>query len=97
MTPHPLFQFRTIALHPAPNRGVVRPQITLVQQFFDVAERERVPKIAANCAENNFGRRLPPFEDRRSSYIPHGLFRLQLPPAKVATHPIKKLWQFAAF
>jgi hypothetical protein len=40
MAPHPLFQFRTIALHPAPNRGVIRLQTTLSQQLFNVAERD---------------------------------------------------------
>jgi hypothetical protein len=71
---------------------VVRLQTALGQQLFDVAERERVPKIPADCAENDFGRRLPPLEDRRSSYIPHRLFRLPAPLAKVATHPSYEYW-----
>src|SRR6516165_5072077 len=87
MTPHPLFQFRTIPLHPTPDRGVVRLQTALGQQLFDVAERERVPKIPADCAENDFWRRLPPLEDRRPSYILHGLFRLPATASNVATQP----------
>src|SRR5438270_8857062 len=82
MTPHPLFQFRAIALHLSPDRGVVRLQTTLGQQLFDVAERERVAKIPADCAQNNFGGRLPPLEDRRSSYILHRLFRLPATPCQ---------------
>src|SRR6516225_7197124 len=91
MTPHPLFQFRTIPLHPTPDRGVVRLQTALGQQLFDVAERERVPKIPADCAENDFWRRLPPLEDRRPSYILHGLFRLPATASNVATQPSERM------
>ena len=50
---------------------MVGRQTTLGEQLFDIAERERVPKIPADCAENQFRRSLPPLEDRRSSYMLH--------------------------
>ena len=52
MTAQPLFQFGTVALDPAPDCGVVRFQAALAEQFFDIAERERVPKVPAHSAKN---------------------------------------------
>jgi len=72
----PLFQFGTVALDPAPDRRVVRLQTALGDQLFDIAERERVPKIPAHGANNQFRLRLQPLEDRRSDCLLHDLFRL---------------------
>jgi hypothetical protein len=65
----------------------VHHQRALGEQLFDIAQRERVPKIPADCAENQFRRRLPPLKDRRSRQILHPLLRLPVPLPKVATHP----------
>src|SRR5215831_8682071 len=87
MTAQPLFQFRTVTLNPAPDRRVIRLETALGEQLFDIAERERVPKIPAHGTKNQLRRRLPPLEDCRSGCVLHGLFRLPTTPAKVATHP----------
>src|ERR1035437_4274663 len=87
MTAQPLFQFGTVTLHPTPDRRVIRLQTALGEQLFDIAERERVPKIPAHGTKNQLRRRLPPLEDCRSSCVLHDLFRLPAPPAKVATQP----------
>ena len=56
---------------------------------FDIAERERVPKVPAHSTENQLGLGLSPLEDRRSDWLLHDLVRLPGPPlAKVATHPL---------
>ena len=47
-----------------------------LEQLFDIAERERVPKIPAHGATNQLGLRLSPLEDRRSDCLLHHLFRL---------------------
>jgi transposase InsO family protein len=65
---------------------VIRLQTALGEQLFDIAERERVPKIPAHGTKNQLRRRLPPLEDCRSGYVLHDLFRLPTP-AKVAIHP----------
>ena len=39
--PHPLVQFRSVALHPAPHGGVVDGKIPLRQYLFQVAVAER--------------------------------------------------------
>ena len=80
MTPQPRFQFRTVTLNPAPDRCMVRLETALGEQLFGIAERERVPKIPTDCAENEFGCRLPPLEDCRSGGLLHGLFRLPATP-----------------
>src|SRR5664280_1618359 len=88
MTAQPLFQFGTVTLNPAPDRRVIGLQTALGEQLFDIAERQRVPKIPAHGTKNQLRRRLPPLEDCRSSCVLHDLFRLPATPAKVATHPI---------
>ena len=77
MTAQPRLQFRTVALDPAPDCRVVRFQAALAEQFFDIAERERVPQIPAHSAQNHFGLGLSPLEDRRSDCLFHDLFSLQ--------------------
>src|SRR5450759_4273936 len=91
MTAQPLFQFGTVTLNPTPDRRVIRLQTAFGEQLFDIAERERVPKIPAHGTKNQLRRRLPPLEDCRSGYVLHNLFRLPATPAKVATHPAKEL------
>ena len=76
MTAQPLLQFGTVALDPAPDGRVVRFQAALAEQFFDIAERERVPKVPAHGAQNQLGLGLSPLEDRRSDCLLHDRFRL---------------------
>src|ERR1039457_5419020 len=45
MTAQPLLQFGTVTLNPTPDRRVIHLQTALGEQLFDIAERERVPKI----------------------------------------------------
>src|SRR5215831_1511885 len=87
MRAQPLFQCGTVTLYPTPDRRVIRLQPALGEQLFDVAQRERVPEIPAHGTQNQLWRRLPPLEDCRSGCVLHGLFRLSVIPAKVATHP----------
>ena len=72
----PLFQFGTVALDPAPDCRVVRFQAALAEQLFDIAQRERVPKVPAHGAKNQLRLRLSPLGDRRSDCLLHDLFRL---------------------
>jgi hypothetical protein len=67
MPPHPLFQFRAVALHPTPHRRVIGFQAALLQELFDIAKRQRVSKVPTNGTKNDCGLGLPPFEDRWSS------------------------------
>ena len=90
MTAQPLFQFGTGALAPAPDGRVVRLQAALGEQLFDIAERERVPKVPAYGAKNQLGLRLSPLEDRRADCLLHDLFRLPAA-AKVATQPLERI------
>ena len=52
MTAQPLLEFRPVALNPSPDRCVVGLQAALGEQLFDIAERQRVPKIPAHSANN---------------------------------------------
>ena len=83
MTPQSLFQFGTVSLHPTPDRRVIRLKTALGEQFFDIAERERVAKIPAHRTKNQLRRRLPPLEDCRSGYVIHGLSDCQPTPPKL--------------
>src|ERR1022692_4672397 len=81
MTAQSLFQFGTVSLHPTPDRRVIRLQTALGEQFFHIAQRERVAKIPTHGTQNQLRRRLPPLEDCRSGCGIYGLFRLpQAPP-----------------
>src|SRR5665811_1564686 len=88
MPAQPLFQFGTVTLNPTPDRRVIHLKTALGEQFFDVAQRERVPKIPAHGTKNQLRRRLPPLEDCRSGCVLHGRLSLPASPAKVATHPL---------
>ena len=59
----------------------------ILPQLFDIAERERVPKILALGTKNQLRRPLLPPEDCRSGCLPHRQCMLRATPAKVATHP----------
>ena len=76
MTAQPLLQFGTVALDPAPDGRVVRFQAALAEQLFDIAKRERIPKVPAHGAQNQLGLGLSPLKDRRSDCLLHDLFRL---------------------
>ncbi len=76
MTAQPLLEFGTVALDPALDCRVVRFQAALAEQLFDIAERERVPKVAAHGVRNQLGLGLSPLENRRSDCLLHDLFRL---------------------
>ena len=76
MTAQPLLEFRTIALDPAPDCRVVCLHAAFAEQLFDIAERERVPKVRAHGAKNPLGFGLSPLEDRWSDCLFHDLIRL---------------------
>jgi len=61
-----LLQLRAVILHPAPNRGVVDIETTLLQQLLNIAQRERIAKIPSDRTKDDVWFGLPPFEDRRS-------------------------------
>src|SRR5271170_3036768 len=48
-------------------------------------------KIPAYGTQNQLWRRLPPLEDCRSGCVLHDRFSLPADPAKVATHPTKRV------
>ena len=52
------------------------PFAALAEQLFDIAQRERVPKVPAHGAKNQLRLRLSPLGDRRSDCLLHDLFRL---------------------
>jgi len=87
MTPQSHFQFGTVSLHPTPDRRVIRLQTALGELLFDIAQRERVTKIPADGAKNQFRCRLPPIEDPRSHCPRHHLIRLPATLAEDATLP----------
>ena len=58
MTAQPLFQCGTVTLHPTPDRRVIHLQTALSEQFFDLAQGERVPKIPAHDTKNQLWCRL---------------------------------------
>src|SRR5271156_3908014 len=66
VTAQSLFEFGTVTLNPTPDRRVIRRQTALGEQLFDIAQRQRVPKIPAHGTQNQLWRRVPPLEDCRS-------------------------------
>ena len=46
--------------------GLKMEQAKLAEQLFDIAERERVPKVTAHSVKNQLGLGLSPLEDRLS-------------------------------
>src|SRR5215467_6616725 len=61
---------------PATQLMVIGRQAAFIEQLFDIAERERAPKIPAHRANNQFRSRLSPLEDRRSGCSSHALSTL---------------------
>jgi hypothetical protein len=87
MPSHALFQFGSIALDPAPHGRVISAQPTLDQQFFYITERQGISKIPTDCAKDDFGFALPPFEDCWA-FSHWGLFTLSVTSRRnVATQP----------
>ena len=76
MTAQPRLQCRTVALDPAPDCRGVRLLAALAEQFFDIAQRDRVLQVAAHSAKNQLGLGLSPLEDRRADCLFHDRFRL---------------------
>src|SRR6266478_6314234 len=73
LPPASLVQFRCVALHPAPNGGVVSRETSFQEQFLDVPIRKREPQIPTDCANNDLGFEVPPFEQRRPRFD-HGTY-----------------------
>jgi Cu/Ag efflux pump CusA len=63
-----LLELRAVTLHPAPDRGVIDVETTLLQQFLNIAQRKRIAKIPADRTKYESGFGLSPFEDRGSGY-----------------------------
>ena len=68
-----LVQFGCVALHPAPNGGVVSRKTSFQEQFLDVPIRKREPQIPTNRANNDLGFEVPPFEQRGPRFD-HGIY-----------------------
>jgi cytochrome c553 len=66
---------------------VIDIEIALLQQFLDIAQRERIAKIPPDRTKYEAGFGLPPFEDRGPGYHFAILSRHQPEILKVATHP----------
>jgi hypothetical protein len=79
MTPQSLFQFGTVSLHPTPDRRVIRLQIALGEQLFDIAERQRVPEIPAHGSFTVFSAYQPPPRLPRQSCNTSSLLRGGVP------------------
>jgi len=71
--PASLVQFGCVALHPAPNGGVVSKETSLHEQFLDVPIRKREPQIPTDRANNDLGFEVPPFEQRWPRFD-HGIY-----------------------
>src|SRR5260370_16996983 len=65
---HLLFSSGASPLHPAPNGGVVRREISFQEQLLDIAIGNHEPPIPTHAATNALGFEVPPFEQ--------GLFRI---------------------
>jgi hypothetical protein len=68
---------------------VIDIETALLQQFFNIAQRQRIAKIPPDRTEYESGFGLPPFEDRGSGYHFAILSRHQPAALKVATHPFE--------
>jgi hypothetical protein len=71
--PASLVQFGGIALHPAPNAGVISRETSFYEQFLDVPIRKREPQIPTDRANNDLGFEVPPFEQRWPRFD-HGIY-----------------------
>src|SRR6202171_2415677 len=68
-----LVQFGRVALHPAPNGGVVSRQTPFHEQFLDVPIRKREPQIPTDRANNDLGFEVPPFKQGWPRFD-HGIY-----------------------
>jgi hypothetical protein len=66
---------------------VIDIETALLQQFLNIAQRQRIAKIPPDRTKYEAGFGLPPFEDRGSGYHFAILSRHQPATLKVATHP----------
>ena len=55
MSSQTLLQLGAVVLHPAPDRGVVNIETTLLQQFLYIAQRKRITKIPPECTQYEAG------------------------------------------
>jgi hypothetical protein len=60
--PTSLVQLGCVALHPAPDGGVVSRQTPFDEQLLDVPIRKREPQIPTDRANNDLGFEVPPFK-----------------------------------
>jgi hypothetical protein len=68
---------------------VIDVETTLLQQFLNIAQRQRIAKTPPYRTNNEAGFGLTPFEDRGSGYHFAILSRHQPAALKVATHPFR--------
>jgi hypothetical protein len=68
---------------------VIDIETALLQQFLNIAQRQRIAKIPPDRTKYETGFGLPPFEDRGSGYHLTILSRHQPATLKVATHPFR--------
>ena len=61
-----LLQLRAVILPPTPDRCVIDIETAFLQQFLNIAQRERIAKIPPDRTEYEAGFGLPPFKDRGS-------------------------------
>ena len=66
IAPQPLFQLRRIALYPAPHGRMIRFQPAFLQQFLHIPQRQRIPQVPADRAQDQSWLCLSPLENRRS-------------------------------
>src|SRR5215470_4920357 len=64
MMPSSLFEFRSVALYPSPNGGVIHPQVSLLEKLLDLAIGKRVSQVPSDGTENDFGSKVAPLKDR---------------------------------
>ena len=57
-----IFDFWSLALHPAVDRCVVERNSTFLHHFFQFAIADTVFAIPAHCPEDDFSPQMPPFE-----------------------------------
>ena len=70
---HLLFSSGGVALHPAPNGGVVSRETSFDEQFLDVPIRKREPQIPTDRANNDLGFEVPRLEQRWPRFD-HGIY-----------------------
>src|SRR5229473_2823539 len=73
--PASLVQFGCVALHPAPNGGVVRREPSFHEQFLDVPIRKREPQIPTDRTNNDLGFEVPPLKQRWPGFDPWNILQ----------------------